>query len=195
MSNSSQPRWPVLMHSPMWLNASSFFNRIMLFIRLSLICGENLATRAQSVHSSWFPLTPLQLPTASGPSAVQPLSNAYKNQITQFQDMYDHCNSQTTWSDHKIFDLTLSHFDSYCFLISHNHDWSPQCSCPLWHHTYAPACHGIPLVSPKCSNDSNDGKESGALTSPNTFLWNHTTFMMKHLMHLLKCWIWQWAAK
>jgi hypothetical protein len=44
-------RRPVLMHSPMWLNTFSFFNRILLFIRLSLIHGENLATRAQSTHS------------------------------------------------------------------------------------------------------------------------------------------------
>ncbi len=58
-------------------------------------------------------------------SDVQPLSNAYKNWITQFQDIYDYCNSQTAWSDHNIFDLTSSHFDSYCFLISHNHDWLP----------------------------------------------------------------------
>jgi hypothetical protein len=48
--------------------------------------------------------------TYNGTSALQPLSNAYKNQITQFQDMYDHCNSQTAWSDHNIFDLTSSHF-------------------------------------------------------------------------------------
>jgi hypothetical protein len=58
-------------------------------------------------------------------SDAQPLSNTYKNWITQFQDMYDHCNSQTAWSDHNIFDLTSSNFDSYCFLISHNHDCSP----------------------------------------------------------------------
>jgi hypothetical protein len=45
-------------------------------------------------------------------SDVQPLSNAYTNQITQFQDMYDHWKSQTAWSDHNIFDLTWSHFDS-----------------------------------------------------------------------------------
>jgi hypothetical protein len=40
-----------VMHSPMWLNAFFFFNRIMLFVGLSLICGENPATRAQSMHS------------------------------------------------------------------------------------------------------------------------------------------------
>jgi hypothetical protein len=34
---------------------------------------------------------------------------------------------------------------------------------PLKHHSYDPACHQIPLVSPKCSDD---GEESGALTSP-----------------------------
>jgi hypothetical protein len=36
-----------LMSSPMWLNVFSFFNRIMLFIRLSLIHEENLTTHAQ----------------------------------------------------------------------------------------------------------------------------------------------------
>ena len=78
--------------------------------------------------------------TYSRTSNVQPLSDAYKNQITQFQDMYDHCNSQTTWSDHNIFDLTSFHFDSYCFFISHSHDWLPLV-LPLRHCTYAPACH------------------------------------------------------
>jgi hypothetical protein len=34
---------------------------------------------------------------------------------------------------------------------------------PLCHCTHDPACHQIPLVSPKCSND---GEEPGALTSP-----------------------------
>jgi hypothetical protein len=52
----------VLMHSPMWLNVFSFSDRIMLFIRLSLVHGEILATRAQYMHSSRFPLTPLPLP-------------------------------------------------------------------------------------------------------------------------------------
>jgi hypothetical protein len=99
--------------------------------------------------------------TYNGTSAVQPLSNAYKNRIAQFQEMYDHCNSQIAWSDHNILDLTASHFDSYCFSIYHNHDWLPPV-LPLWHCTYAPTCHQIPLVSPKCSND---GEESGALTS------------------------------
>jgi hypothetical protein len=79
--------------------------------------------------------------------------------------MYVHCNSQTTWSDHNIFDLTSSHFDSYCFSISHNHDWLPPV-LPLHHCTHAPACHHLPLVSPECSND---GKESGALNGPEHF--------------------------
>jgi hypothetical protein len=96
---------------------------------------------------------------------MQTLSNAYKNQITHFWNIYDHCSCQTTWSDDNIFDLTSSHFDSYCFLISHNHDWSPPV-LPLCHCTYAPACHQIPQVSPKCSND---GEESGALNSPEHF--------------------------
>jgi hypothetical protein len=36
----------------------------MLFVRLSLIHGENPATRVQSMHSQWSPLTLLPLPTA-----------------------------------------------------------------------------------------------------------------------------------
>jgi hypothetical protein len=113
---------------------------------------------------------------------VQPLSNAYKNWITQFWDMYDHCSCQTTWSNcNNIFDLTSSHFDSYCFLISHNHDSSPPV-LPLCHCTYAPTCHQIPLVSPKCSDDR---AESGALMVTNTFLRNHATLMMRRLMHPL----------
>jgi hypothetical protein len=55
-----------------------------------------------------------------------------------------------------------SHFDSYCFSIYHNHDWLPPV-LPVQHRNYAPACHQIPLVSPKCSDD---GEESGALTGP-----------------------------
>jgi hypothetical protein len=64
MSSSSQPRWPILMHSPEWVNAFSFSKMIMLFVRLSLICGENPETCAQYMRSSCFSLTPLQLPMA-----------------------------------------------------------------------------------------------------------------------------------
>jgi hypothetical protein len=41
--------------------------------------------------------------------------------------MYDLCNSQTTWSDQNIFDLTSSHFDGYCMLITYHHEWLPLC--------------------------------------------------------------------
>ncbi len=65
--------------------------------------------------------------------------------------MYDHCNSQTTWSDHNIFDLTSSHFDCHCMLLTYNHKWSPQCS----HYTTVPPKH------------SDDGEEkSGTLHGP-----------------------------
>jgi hypothetical protein len=37
----------------------------------------------------------------------------------------------------------------------------------LCHHTHAPACHHLPLASPKCSNDGEE--ESGALNSPENF--------------------------
>jgi hypothetical protein len=84
-------------------------------------------------------------------SDARPLSNAYKNWITQFQDMYDCCNSQTTWSDHSIFDLTSSHFGSYCMSLTYHHGWSPPV-LPLGHRTHAPACHHLPLVSPECSS-------------------------------------------
>jgi hypothetical protein len=46
----------------------------------------------------------------------------------------------------------------------------------LCHHTHAPACHCLPLVSPKHSNDSEE--ESGAMVL-NIFLRNQTTSMMK----------------
>ncbi len=61
-------------------------------------------------------------------SSAHPLSNVYKNQITQFWDMYTICNSQSAWSDHNIFDLTSSHFDGYCMLLTYHHEWSPLCS-------------------------------------------------------------------
>jgi hypothetical protein len=97
---------------------------------------------------------------------VQPLSDAYKNWITQFQDRYDHHNNQTMQSDHNIIDLTSSHFDSYCMSLTYNHDWLPPvvslCQC-----THAPACHWLPLVSPVHSDDGKE--ESGALHGPEHF--------------------------
>jgi hypothetical protein len=50
-SNNSQPRRPILMCSLMWLNTFSFSNRIMLFVRLSLIHGEILVTSAKNCFS------------------------------------------------------------------------------------------------------------------------------------------------
>jgi hypothetical protein len=194
MSNNSQPR------CPSWciLPCGYVFEHVFLLQQDNVICLALLDSLGESGHPCtifvllMIPLDTLTV-TYGGTSDVRPLSNAYKIQIKQFQDIYDHCNSQTAWSDHNIFeDLTSSHFDFYCFLISHNHDWSPPV-LPLWHHTYAPACHQIPLVSPKCSND---GGTLDLSPVPNTFLWNHTTFMMRHLMHLPKWWIWhQWTAK
>jgi hypothetical protein len=86
-------------------------------------------------------LCSLMLQIAYGvPSDAQPLCNAHKNQIINFQNMYDHCSCQTARFDHNILDLTSTHSDSYCILISHNHDWlSPV--LPLHHCTHAPACH------------------------------------------------------
>jgi hypothetical protein len=66
----------------MWLKASSFYNRIMLFSRLSLIFGEHLTT-AQYMCSSQFPSIHFRLLTAEPVMHAQPLSNAYKNWITQ----------------------------------------------------------------------------------------------------------------
>jgi hypothetical protein len=37
MSSNSQPRQPILMCSPMWLNMFSFFNRIASVIRQALL--------------------------------------------------------------------------------------------------------------------------------------------------------------
>jgi hypothetical protein len=127
MSKNSLPRQPILMHSPMWLNAFSFSDRIMLFVRLSLIReDEILATHAQYMHSYQFPSTPLPLPMAE-PQMCDPslMHTRISAQITQFQDMYDHCTSQTVWSDHNIFDLTSSHFDSYCMSLTYHHGWLP----------------------------------------------------------------------
>jgi hypothetical protein len=71
--------------------------------------GEVPTTRTQ--YTCMLLTVPLDTLTVTygGTYNVQPFSNAYKNQITQFQDMYDHCNCQTAWSDHNIFDLTSSH--------------------------------------------------------------------------------------
>jgi hypothetical protein len=126
------------------------------------------------------PLHSLQITySISRTSDAWPLSNAYKNCITKFQNMYDHCSCQTASSNHNLFDLTSSHFDSYCMLITHNHDWLPPV-LSFCHCTHAPAYHHLPLVSPE---HSNDGEESGALIGPEHFSQDHTTFMMKWLMH------------
>jgi hypothetical protein len=57
--------------------------------------------------------------------------------------------------------LTAIAFQYCMIMIGHS-----QQVLPLQYHTYAPACHQIPLVSPKCSND---GEKSGALNSPEPF--------------------------
>jgi hypothetical protein len=100
MSNSSQPRWPVLMHYSLWINVPSSFNRSNNAIHQALLdlWGES-GNPCTICALLMVPLDTLTV-TYSGASAAQPLSNACKNQITQFQDMYDHCNSQTAWSDH-----------------------------------------------------------------------------------------------
>jgi hypothetical protein len=65
-----------------------------------------------------------------GTSSAHPFSNAYKNLITQFQEMYMYaiCNSQPAWSDHNIFYLTSFHLDGYCMLLTYHHEWLPPCA-------------------------------------------------------------------
>jgi hypothetical protein len=84
---------------------------------------------------------------------------------------------QSAWSDHNIFDITSSHFDSYCMSLTYHHEWLPLAVLPLCHCNHAPACHHLPLVSPKHSDDGEE--ESGALNGPEYFLRNHSTSMMK----------------
>jgi hypothetical protein len=101
--------------------------------------------------------------TYGGTYNVQPLSNAYKNWITQFQDMYDHCNCQTAWSDHNIFDLTSSHFDSYCKSLTYNHEWSPPVTL------YATALMLLHVIISLWSHPSipmMGSKKSAAFNSP-----------------------------
>ncbi len=116
--------------------------------------------------------------TYSRTSDAQPLSNAYKNWITQFQDIYDHCNSQTTWSDHNIFDLTSSSdptltaiaFQYLIIMIGH-----PQCSL------YATALMLLHVIKSLWSHQSIPmmGRSQEHSTVLNPFLRNHTTFMTK----------------
>jgi hypothetical protein len=74
-------------------------------------------------------------------------------------------------------------------LITHNHDWLPPSPpvLPLCHCTHAPACRHLPLVSPECSND---GEESGALISPEHFLFSGTTL---HSWWDAWCIPWYWS--
>jgi hypothetical protein len=73
---------------------------------LLYMCGEsgNPCTIYALLQS---PLTPLPLATYGRTYNAPPLSNACKNWITHFQNMYDHCSYQTAWFDHNIFDLNL----------------------------------------------------------------------------------------
>jgi hypothetical protein len=93
--------------------------------------------------------------------------------------MYDCCNSQTAWSDHNIFDLSSSHFDIYCFLIYHYHDWSPQ--VPHYDTTLMP----LHVIKSLWSHESVPmmGRSLELSLVLNTFLWNHTPFMMRCLRH------------
>jgi hypothetical protein len=94
-----------------------------------------------------------------------------------------------------MFDLTSSHFDSYCLSLTHNHEWSPPVF-PLCHCTHAPAYHCVPLVSSEHSNDKEE--ESGALngTGPNNIydfvLEDDVSIVMKSKM---KWRIWKRMAK
>jgi hypothetical protein len=117
------------------------------------------------------PLHPLQV-TYGRTCNERPLSNAYKNQITHFQNMYDCCSCKTAWSNHKLFDLTSSHFDSYCMLITHNHDWLPQvlpALMLLYVIVFLWSYQSVPMM----------GRSQEHSSILNIFLRNHYTFMMR----------------
>jgi hypothetical protein len=124
-------------------------------------------------NGSRRPLTPLQLPMA------EPMMHNPSLMLTRIGLL----NSKTcmTIAAAKLPGLMITSLISphptltgcYCFSICHNHDWLPPV-LPLCHCTYAPACHQIPLVLPKCSDD---GEESGALNSPEHF------FQEPHYIH------------
>ncbi len=153
---------------------------IFLLWQDNVICQALLDSRRDSGNLCTLyvlimvPLDTLTI-THSRTSAAWPLSNAYKTQITQIGDMYDCCNSQTAWSDHNIFDLTSSHFDSYCMWLKYQHEWSSPVLLPLHHHTHAPACHHCPLVF-QWWGERVSSTQAMALK---TFLRHHTTSMMK----------------
>jgi hypothetical protein len=83
MSNSTQPRQPVLMHSAMWLKC------VFLLQQDNIICQALLDFLGESSNPcTIYSLLMVPLDT------LTVTYHAYKNWITQFQDMYDCCNSQ-----------------------------------------------------------------------------------------------------
>jgi hypothetical protein len=177
MYNNSLPRWPLLMCSPMWLNVLSFSNRIMLFVRLSLICGENLATHAQYICTpNSPPLTPSQLPMAEPPLMCDPSLmhtrirlHSYKTYMTVATAKPPGLITIFLILPHPILTAIACHLH----IIMNGH---PLCSCyatilmllhviiSLWLHP------SIPMMGSKSQEHS---------TVLNTFLRNHTTSMMK----------------
>ncbi len=118
MSSNAQPMQPVLMHSPMWLNVFSFSNRIMLFLKLSLIHGENLTTCAQKL------LMPM-------------MASRLMVQVTFIMNLYLHCLLHQTMSflpsskDIRLFHLSRSR-QPMAHTYSHTYHFLPI----IWRHNH-----------------------------------------------------------
>jgi hypothetical protein len=180
-SHNSQPRLPILMHSPIWLNAFSF-----LLQNDNVICQALLDSWGESGNPCTIymllrvPLDTLTI-TYGRTSNAQPLSNAFKNQITEFQDMYDHCSPTAKPPGLIITSLISPHptLTAMAFWYLIIMIGCPQCShydtaLMLPHVIESLWSHQIVLMM---------GRSLEFSWVLNTFLRNHTTFMMRCLMH------------
>jgi hypothetical protein len=115
--NDSSPTWPcpTTPYQDSCLDVFSHVVECIFLLQLdNVICQALLADSWGDSYNLCtiytlltVPLDTLTINFGRTPNAY-PLSNAYKNQIIQFQDMYALCSSQPTWSDHNIFDLNSS---------------------------------------------------------------------------------------
>jgi hypothetical protein len=177
MSNNSLPRWPVLMHSPMWLNAFSFSNRIMFFIRLSLICGEILETPMHNIRtpngSPWHPYHYLwqNLRCTTPLSCIQESDYTVPRHVWLLQQ--PNC---LVWSQHLWTYLILFWWLLHVPYIS---SWMVIPCAPISYDTVLMLLHVIICLWFHPSILMMGRKSQEQLMVLNTFLRNHTTSMTK----------------
>jgi hypothetical protein len=89
------------MHSPIWWNTFSFSNRIMLFIRLSLIHGENQTTHTRIgllISKTCMPVATAKLPGLIITSLIlpHPILTAIACHLHIIMNGHTHCSLYAT---------------------------------------------------------------------------------------------------